>query len=322
MFARWERDRLTRFSFLLLPNFSMMALSAMLDPLRMANWLSGETLYEWVLLSRDGEPVRAVNGVSVSVDRSIGGAPPSDMIMVSASYDHIGLDTVEVVAWLRRMARFGTPLGAQDNGTYVLARAGVLDGYRATAHWEMLETYTELFPEVEFTQDLFVIDRDRVTAAGGTSGLDLMLTAISQQHGRELATRAADEFVYARIRNPNEAQRLPLRNRLATGNPRLIRAVEAMEAALEDAAPVATFAEAAGVSERELERMFRRWLKTSPGAYYRRLRLERARALLQQTEMPVIDVAVASGFGSAAHFSRAYRARYGRAPSSDRASVL
>ncbi len=322
MFTRQDSDSPIRLNFLLLPNFSMMALSAMLDPLRMANWLSGKTLYDWVLLSMDGEPVQAVNRVTVSVDRSIGGAPPCDMIMVCASYEHLGLDTKDLSAWLRRMARFGTTLGAQDNGTYLLARAGVLDGYRATAHWEMLERYTELFPEVEFTQDLFVIDRDRVTAAGGTSGLDLMLTAIRQQHGKELATRAADEFVYARIRDPQEAQRLPLRARITAGNPRLVRAVDAMEKSLEDSQPVAVFAEAAGVSERELERIFKRWLKTTPGAYYRRLRLERARSLLQQTEMPVIDVAVACGFGSAAHFSRAYRARYGRAPSTDRATVL
>lgn len=323
MFGKRKTDAPLRFGFLLLPGFSMLAFSSLLDPIRMVNWLNdGRAPYEWLLLSRDGRSVAAANGVSVAVDSAIDAAPACDLVMVSASYDHIGLDTPDVLAWLRRCARFGTVIGGQDNGTYILARAGLLDGYRATAHWEMLEHYTELFPRVRFTQDLFVIDRDRVTAAGGTSGLDLMLTSIREQHGRELAARAADEFLYTRVREPEEAQRLPLRRRLASGNPRLIRAVESMERALDDNLPVARFAEAAGVSERELERMFRRWLKTTPGTYYRRLRLDRARGLLQQTEMPVIDVAIASGFSSAAHFSRSYRARYGRAPSEDRATVL
>lgn len=304
--------------FLLLPNFSMLAFSAMIDPLRMVNWLSDSTRYEWDLISIDGTPVRAANGIAVEVDHSLASARRLPTVVVVASYDHDGLATPEVMAVLRRWSTFGTALGALDNGTYVLASAGLLDGYRATAHWEMLETYIERFPKVEFTQDLFVVDRDRFTAAGGTAGLDMMLSLIRARHGDDLATRAADEFVYARMRDPGDAQRLPLRQRLKGANPRLIRAVEAMEENLEEAMPIEAFASAAGVSERELERQFRRWLKTSPGAYYRALRLDRARSLLRGTDIPVLDVAMRCGFSSAAHFSRSYSGRFGHPPSSER----
>lgn len=307
-----------RIGFLLLPNFSLLAFSAMLDPLRMANWLSGAPLYEWVLISADGGPVPAANGVEVKVDHSLASAQRLPTLVVVASYEHEGLATPDVMAVLRRWSSFGTVLGALDNGTFVLAAAGLLDGYRATAHWEMLESYIERFPRVAFTQDLFVTDRDRFTAAGGTAGLDLMLSKIRQSHGQSLAGRAADEFVYSRIREPQDAQRQSLRDRLGGVNPRLVRAVEAMEANLEESVPTSVFADAAGVSPRELERQFRKWLKATPGGYYRGLRLDRARQLLRQTDAPVIDIAFRCGFGSAAHFTRSYSARFGQPPSAER----
>lgn len=296
----------------------MLAFSATLDPLRMANWLSDQPLYEWVLISRDGEPVRAANGVTVSVDHSLASVQRPPVAIVVASYEYEGLATPDLLAVLRRWASHGTDVGALDNGTFILASAGLLNGYRATAHWEVLETYIELFPGTTFAQDLFVVDRDRFTAAGGTSGLDMMLSLLRQRHGEALATKAADEFVYSRIRQPGDSQRLALRERLVGINPRLIRAVEKMEANLEETLPTAAFAEAAGVSLRELERQFRKWLKSSPGAYYRNLRLDRARLLLRQTDLPIIEVGFRCGFSSAAHFSRSYASRFGHAPSNER----
>ena len=318
MFDKPPSDETQRIGFLLLPNFSMLAFSALLDPLRMANWLSGKTLYEWVLLSRDGNPVTAANGVTVSVDHSLGSAQRLPTLIVAASYNHEKLATPDVMAVLRRWSSFGTSLGALDNGTFVLASAGLLDGYRATAHWEVLDSYIEAFPRVTFTQDLFVVDRDRFTAAGGTSALDMMLSLLRLRHGNELAAKAADEFIYTRIREPNDSQRAVLKDRLSGVHPRLIRAVELMEQSLEDTQPMAAFADAAGVSPRELERQFRKWLKSTPGAYYRGLRLDRARHLLRNTDLPVIEVAFRSGFGSPAHFTRSYSKRFGHPPSTER----
>lgn len=318
MFHRPPSDQTERIGFLLLPGFSMLAFSAMLDPLRMANWLSGKTLYEWELISRDGGPVTAANGISVSVNHSLGSARRLPTLVVAASYDHEELATQDILAFLRRWNSFGTSVGALDNGTFILAKAGLLDGYRATAHWEVLESYIEAFPRVTFTQDLFVVDRDRFTAAGGTAGLDLMLSLLRHRHGDDLANAAADEFVYSRIREPGDSQRLKLREKLRGVNPRLVRAVEAMEANLEENVPTSVFATAAGVSPRELERQFRKWLKTTPGAYYRGLRLDRARLLLRQTDIPIIEIAFRCGFGSAAHFTRSFATRFGHPPSGER----
>lgn len=307
-----------RIGFLLLPKFSLLAFASAVEPLRMANTLSGRALYDWVLLSEDGSPVAAVNGMRSVVDSAIGAAPRLPAVVVMASYEHEAVITQPVVNWLRRAATFGTALGAVDTGSFVLAAAGLLDGYRATTHWEVLESFATRFPRVEVQRDLFLVDRDRFTSAGATAGIDMMLNLIRAQHGHDLAAACADEFVYARIRDSRETQRMPLRQRLASSNPRLIRAVEAMEESLDAPRPVGDIAAAAGVSVRELERMFRRWLRTTPGAYYRGLRLDRARGLLQQTDMPVIEVALACGFGSAAHFARSYRARFGRPPGADR----
>ncbi|HAE02045.1 MAG TPA: GlxA family transcriptional regulator [Rhodospirillaceae bacterium] len=318
MFHLPPSNKTERIGFLLLPKFSMLAFSAMLDPLRMANWLSDKPLYEWVLISRDGGPVQAANGVSVGVDHSLASAQRLPTLIVVASYDHEKLATPDILALLRRWSSFGTALGALDNGTFILASAGLLDGYRATAHWEMLESHIEHFPRVAFTQDLFVVDRDRFTAAGGTSGLDMMLSLLRHRHGEDLATKAADEFVYSRIREPGDSQRLALRERLRGFHPRLIRAIEKMEAALEESRPMSDFADAAGISPRELERQFRKWLKTTPAAYYRGLRLDRSRHLLRQTDLPIIEIAFRSGFSSAAHFSRSFSGRFGHPPSAER----
>lgn len=318
LFAPQRHGAIQRIGFLLVPKFSLLAFASAIEPLRVANLIADRTLYEWRLLSADGQPVSAVNGMASVVDHSIADAPALPAIVVTASYEHEGAITRTMLAWLRRASVFGARLGAIDTGSFALARAGLLDGYRATTHWEELEAFAERFPRIEARQDLFTVDRDRFTSAGGTAGLDMMLNLIRMQHGQELAAACADFFVYARIRDARDSQRMPLRNRLATGNPHLIRAVEAMEGAQEEPLTIPQVAAAADVSERELERMFRRWLKTSPARYYRHMRLDRARALLQQTAMPVLAVATACGFNSAAHFARSYRQRFGRAPSDDR----
>lgn len=318
LFTPQRPGAVQRIGFLLLPKFSLLAFASAIEPLRVANLFAGRTLYEWRLLSEDGGPVAAANGMASVVDYALAEAPALPAVVVTASYDHQRAITPGILAWLRRAGRFGASLGAIDTGAFAVAEAGLLDGYRATTHWEELETFTERFPGVEARQDLFTVDRDRFTSAGGTAGLDLMLNLIRSQHGQELAAACADTFVYARIREAQDQQRMPLRDRLDVANPRLIRAVEAMERAIEEPLSVPEIAEAAGASPRELERMFKRWLNTGPSAYYRRLRLDRARGLLQQTDLPVIEVAVKSGFASAAHFARAYKQRFGRPPSADR----
>lgn len=318
MFRPVSTDKVQEIGFLLLPRFSMMALSAMIEPLRMANTQAEKPLYEWILVSADGRPVVASNDMITAVDYSMESAPDLSAVTVISSYEQERLADAAVLNWLRRRAVFGAAMGAVDTGSHILACAGLLDGFRATIHWENLDHFAERFPKVEVARDIFVVDGDRFTCAGATAGLDMALNLIRAQHGHELAARVADEFIYHRIRESDAEQRMPLRQRLQVSNPRLIRAIEIMEESLSDPVLTGDIASRIGVSVKALERLFYHWLKTTPGAHYRRLRLDKARQMLQLTDLPVIDVAVECGFSSASYFSSAYKSCFGRPPREDR----
>ncbi|HET8728857.1 MAG TPA: GlxA family transcriptional regulator [Alphaproteobacteria bacterium] len=306
-----------RIGFLLLPKFSMLALVCALEPLRVANRFAGP-LYSWHLVSDDGRPVTASNSVPMVVEGRLSEARDLSMLIVCASYDPEAAVTAAMLSQLRQLSRFGTALGSLDSGCFVLARAGLLDGYRVTLHWESVPAFAERFPKVETSMGLFEIDRDRLTSPGATASLDMMLHLIRTRHGEELAMAVTDQIVYQRVRGPAASQRLAVGDRLRVTDPVVIRAVETMEDAIEEPLSAAALADAAGTTERQLERLFRRHLDTTPKRFYLNLRLERARQLLVDTDMRVVEVAVACGFGSAAHFARAYKARYGKPPTSHR----
>ena len=307
-----------RIGFHLVPKFSFVAFINAVEALRVANRLSETPLYRWTVLSDDGEPVPGSNGMSAVAESRLTAAGPLDTLFVCASFDPQDYVSREVFGQLRRLARHGVRLGGLCTGAYLLARAGLLDGYRCTLHWENLDGFREAFPEIEATGELFEIDRDRFTAAGGTAPLDLMLTLIGMQHGSELALAVSEYLIHERIRAPHDHQRMTLRARLRVSNPRLLDAVSLMEQALEAPLALDEIAERVGVSKRQLERLFRVHLGSSPGRYYIGLRLRRARTLLEQTAMTVTDVGVACGFVSASHFSRCYRERFGHSPRHER----
>ena len=190
-----------------------------------------------------------------------------------------------------------------------------------TLHWENLTAFGERFARVRTTPDIFAIDGARYTCSGGTAALDMMLSIISARDGRALANAVSEQFIHPRIRDTRDSQRMAVQSRLAVANERLIAAVDMMESASDDPQPVHAIAAAVGLSPRQLERLFVRYLRETPSRHYMKVRLERARAMLLQTTKPVLDVAVASGFTSASHFSRCYRATYGRKPSDERAGL-
>jgi AraC family carnitine catabolism transcriptional activator len=308
--------------FLLLPKFSMMAFVSAVEPLRVANRLAGSALYHWEIVSFDGASIEASNGMGLLADRHLAQLNRSTSryrtVVVGAGFEpEQGYDR-RIRDWLRRLDRNGVELGAMDTGSFVLARAGLLDGYRATTHWESLDSFREQFPKVDAEGGLFEIDRNRLTCAGGTAALDMMLHVISRRHGHRLATAVSEQFIHARIRDPQDRQRMEPAARQGGAHPGLGRAIALMEKNLEEPFDAARMARAAGLSQRQLERLFRQHLTTTPQRYYLDLRLQRARALLQYSEMPVVEVAVACGFGSAAHFSRSYRAWAGRPPRAER----
>ena len=312
------RDEPERIGFLLVPEFSMMALFSAVEPLRVANRLSGRQLYSWHIFSEDGGPVVASNGMSLVAEASIGEIARFPSVVVCASFSPERYESKKLLAWLRRLDRQGSELGAIETGTHVLARAGLLDGYRVTLHWENLPSFAEEFPDIEVTGELFEIDRKRFTCSGGTGALDLILNRISASHGHDLAVAVSESLLHARIRSRDDHQRMALGLRLRVRNPSLLKIVTAMESNLEEPLSLDDLAALGNISRRQLERLFRNFLGDTPSGYYLKLRLRRARHLLEHTSMSVLDVALASGFVSPPYFSRAYRNLFGVSPREDR----
>jgi transcriptional regulator GlxA family with amidase domain len=312
-----------RFAFLLVPNFSMMAFAAAMEALRIANRMADRELYAWQIVSREGGLLRASNGCLVMTDESladvrVGPGHPSPTVIVCSGLGAERIHDRELFGWLRRADRAGATIGALCTGAHLLARAGLLEGHRCTLHWENLPGFMEEFPEIEVSADLFEVDRNRFTCSGGTAALDLMLHLIAQEHGQELATKVSEQCLVDRIRHSHDHQRIPYRVRLGIHHPRLISAIEMMEANVEEPLDQEMLARYIGLSRRQLERLFRKHLGRTPAQYYLELRLERARHLLYQTTMPIMDVAFACGFVSASHFSTCYREMYGKTPRTER----
>jgi len=305
--------------FLMVPNFSMIAFSAAIEPLRVANRMSGETLFEWVIASPTDEAIRASNGVRIEVDSTLAELADCRLVFVCGGLDvqsHTDQNTLNVT---RRLDRQGAVVGAICTGTYVLAAAGLLNETRCTIHWENIDGLAEEFPHLEITNELFEIYDNRVTCSGGTASLDMMLYLISQIHGQALAAQVSDQFIHDRIRDPSDRQRMELRSRLGVSHPKLLTVVGLMEANLEEPMSQTELAKEAALSTRQLERLFRKYLSTTPTRYYLNLRLARARHLLRQTSLSILSVALACGFVSASHFSKCYRETYGRTPRAERA---
>ena len=307
-----------RFGFLLIADFSMIAFASAVEPLRMANRLSGRTLYEWRTLSTDGAPVAASNGLKLQADASIAECGPLHALFVCGGVNISRARDKSLTQWLRKQAQQKVIIGALCTGTYLLARAELLTGYRSTIHWENMASMREEFPEVVISPELFEIDRDRITCSGGTAPLDMMLNVIQRQHGGHLAIAISEEFICERIRGRNDRQRVPLRLHLGNSQPKLAEAVQLMEANIEEPMSLDEVAGHVGLSRRQLERLFQKHLNCVPTRYYLDLRLTRARQLLLQTGMSIVDVAFACGFVSAPHFSKCYRDFFGIPPRDER----
>lgn len=307
-----------RFVFLLLENFTLIAFAGAVEPLRLANRMSGRQLYEWQVITADGQPAAASNGVVVEATAGLVALEKNTTILVVGGVNVRQAITRPILTWLRREARRGLPVGAVCTGAQVIAEAGLLDGRRCTIHWENRDGFEEEFPEIELTHNIFVIDRDRYTAAGGAASTDLMLKLIAMRHGTGLATLVADQMIHTSIRSDRDEQRLSIPARIGIRHPKLAAVIQRMEEHIEEPISPMLLARDAGMSTRQLERLFRRYLNRSPKRYYMELRLARARNLLMQTDMSVISVAMACGFASPSHFSKCYRALYRTTPYRER----
>lgn len=307
-----------RLGLLLIDGFALMSYASVIEPYRAANMLAGRTLYHWVHISIDGQSARASNGATIVADRHVGDPVQWDTLFVFAGGDPNRAADAATFAWLRNAALAGAMIVGVSAGPWVLARAGLLDGYRATVHWEHWPAFVEAFPMVTPEPGLYVIDRRRVTCAGGMAGMDLAVELIEREQGHELAARISDWFIQSEPRRADRPQRLTLRARYAIGDDRLLRVLAKMESSVEDPAPTAVLADIAGLSLRQLERLFNRMIGETIGKHFIRIRLENAKHLLRTTRLSITDVGIACGFKSSSHFSRIYLDHYGISPSRDR----
>ncbi|WP_208348274.1 GlxA family transcriptional regulator [Pseudaestuariivita rosea] len=307
-----------RFVFVLLDDFTLLCFASALEALRIANRMSGQELYTWVLAGEGGDTVRCSAGTEFSVDCDLDEMLRDDTLMICGGIDVQAATSKRLLNWLRREARRGATIGGLCTAGYSLAKAGLLDGKRATIHWENHDSFTEEFQEVELTKSVFVVDGNRYTTAGGTASIDLMLKLIADDHGEDLANAVADQLIYSSIRTDQDTQRLSTPTRIGVRHPKLSQVIQIMEANIEEPISPSILAQNVGMSTRQLERLFRRYLNRSPKRYYMELRLQKARNLLMQTDMSVINVALACGFTSPSHFSKCYRSHYNTTPYRER----
>ncbi|MCE8508320.1 GlxA family transcriptional regulator [Ruegeria pomeroyi] len=307
-----------RFVFVLLDQFTMLCFACAVEALRIANRMAGQQLYEWSVVGEGGASATCSNGTVFKLDGDLDELRREDVVLVCGGIDVQKATTKKVVSWLRREARRGPVIGGLCTAGYTLAKAGLLDGKRATIHWENQDSFIEEFEEVTLTKSVFVIDGPRITTAGGTASIDLMLKLIANAHGEELANAVADQLIYSSIRTDQDTQRLSTPTRIGVRHPKLSQVIQMMERNIEEPISPALLAKDVGMSTRQLERLFRRYLSRSPKRYYMELRLQKARNLLMQTDMSVINVALACGFASPSHFSKCYRAHYNTTPYRER----
>ena len=328
-----------RLGFLLVPGFATMSYASAIEPFRAANVLSGSDLYSWRHVALEGRAVEASTGLAFAADHAVGEAEDYDGLIVCAAGNPSTFDHEPTFAWLRRLARRGTWLAGVSGGPFVLAAAGLLDGYRCTIHWEHAAAFAEAFAQPRLTSSIYEIDRGRLTCAGGISALDMMHVLIAKAHGAALAAAVSEWFLQSHVRSGASGQLMTRFERFGLPSVGLSNVIEAMEENVEEPLPRARLAALAGVTQRrrdapadhaaadaalagvsirQLERLFEKHMHTTLDRHYLTIRLHHAQRLLRQTRLSVGEIAIASGFRSASHFSRAYKARYGHGPRDER----
>jgi len=314
----WRGCMREHFTFLLLDQFSLMAFSAAVDTLRQANRKTQEDAYSWSLVCENGQSVQASNGTNVIVDGGLDVLARDTTLIVCGGIGIKAASTKPVLNWLRREAVRGLKIGGICTAAHTLARAGLLDGRACTIHWENQDSFEEDFPDIELRQSVFVIEGNRYTASGGLAPADLMLRLIADRFDQSVAASVADGMIYTSIRSERDSQRLSIPTRIGVRHPKLSLVIQMMEENLEEPVSPSVLASDVNMSTRQLERLFRRYLNRSPKRYYMELRLTKARNLLMQTDMSVINVALACGFASPSHFSKCYRAHFDTTPYRER----
>ncbi len=304
-----------RITFVLLRDFSLIAFSSAIEPLRIANQLAGRALFEWQVLSETGEPVRCSNGLPVVPDAALSGANPRAMIFVCAGVQPERSTSPRVADWLRHQWRSGRTVGGLCSGAYALAKAGILEGRKFTLHWENLPPFAETFPHLKPLDQLYCIDGRIMTCAGGAAATDLFIEIVARNHGPQLADAVLRMCLHGPQRPADLRQRMSVSSTLGARNPLLVSVIEIFEKSIDQPVDLAAVAADLGVSLRQIQRLFKLHVGKSPKSYLLSLRLERARGLLTETDMTLADISFSCGFEATNTFSKAFRRVYGVSPS-------
>lgn len=316
--ASKSEDQAQTIGFLLIPGFALMSYASAIEPLRAANLFAGRTLYRWVHIAHKDQVVSSSGGATVPCTAHVGDDLALDLLLVCAGGNPAQFTHRPTLAWLRRLAQRGLRIGGVSGGPFILARAGIMGGHRMTIHWEHAPAFAEEFPDLLLTRARYVIDRNRVTCAGGVAPLDMMHALIAEKHGSGLATKTSDWFLHTEIHPGGGPQRASLGDRYRIHRRDLIAALELMQNNLGDPLDRDRVARSIGLSTRQLDRLFARHLGKSFADHYRSIRLEAAGELLRHSALTITEIAIACGFANASHFSTCYKAENGVSPSAQR----
>lgn len=301
-------------TFVLMPRFTLLAFTAAIEPLRVANQLAGKELFRWTVLSADGGPVTSSCGLSVVPDEALTPDIETEYFLVCGGVDPEHGLWPGLANGVRAQWRRGRVVGGICTGAYALARAGILQGRRFTLHWENIAGFREIFPDLAPIRRVFCVDDRIQTCAGGVASADHMLALIEERYGAKLGQEVMNMCLMTRRRLGEEDQLISLAARLGTRSERIVNAVAYMEEHIEDGLDMAECAASTGITRRQLERLFADHLGTSPRQYLNDLRLRHGRALLTETNMTVLEVAIACGYISSSHFSKSFRKKFGVTP--------
>ena len=311
-----------QFIFILMNNFSMIAFASAIEPLRLANRMAKLKVFSWKILGVDSNEARCSNGTIIKCDADLKyQVHRDDTVLICGGIDIKKNTSQKLINWLRKESRKGIAIGGLCTASHLLAASGLLNNKKCTIHWENRDAFTEEFPEHELTSSIYTVDTNRFTAAGGTASADLMLHLIGKDFGANLANAVADQMIHTSIRTEKDDQRLSIPTRIGVRHPKLAAVLELMSDSLEEPQSPSALASQVGMSTRQLERLFRRYLNRSPKRYYMELRLQKSRNLLLQTNMTVINIALACGFSSPSHFSKCYRNHFSNTPYRERGST-
>lgn len=313
-----EIDRPFRVGFLLIDGFALLAYSCARQPLKSANDISGRQLYDLRNLPAFGAQSVSSDGAVVKADAYPGEQVDFDLVIVVGGDITKEYDNPRILQWLRHLSRRNVMIGGISGGPVMLAKAGIMSDKRMTVHWHYADVVSELAPDILLERALFVFDRDRLTCAGGLASVDMMHALISHHHGALFARKVSDWLLHTEIRSGESPQRSGLVERYGVTNPAIITAIEAMQNNYVDPLTLAQLASMVRLSERQLNRQFQDKLYVSTMAFYKDLRLEKAQQFLKQSTLSITDIALATGYVSSAHFSRAYREKYKQSPSGTR----